>query len=74
MSGAINEDILIPVGDKVLAATELLNEQCIGRHFDKHSSQFGIPDLEGRSVAVFGVLDRRTAEGKIPYELDTDAM
>ena len=38
MSGAINEDILIPVGDKVLAATELLNEQCIGRHFDKHSS------------------------------------
>jgi len=74
MSGAINEDILIPVGDKVLAATELLNEQCIGRHFDKHSSQFGIPELEGRSVAIFGVLDRRTAERKIPYELDTDAM
>jgi len=55
----MNFNFLSPVADAVLAHNELLSMQALGRKLKIHSEQYGIPDLEGVSVAIIGVLENR---------------
>jgi formiminoglutamase len=55
----MNFNFLSPVSDVVLAHNELLSLQALGRKIRIHSSQKGIPDLEGINIAVLGVLENR---------------
>ena len=52
----MNFNFLSPVSDAVLAHNELLSMQALGRKLKIHSTQKGIPDLEGVSIAIVGVL------------------
>ncbi len=55
----MNFNFLSPVSDIVLAHNELLSMQAIGRKLKIHSLQNGIPDLDGVSIAIIGVLENR---------------
>ncbi|MEJ6792309.1 MAG: formimidoylglutamase [Lacinutrix sp.] len=55
----MNFNFLSPVSDAVLAHNELLSMQALGRKLKIHTNQNGIPDLEGVSVALIGVLESR---------------
>ncbi|MGK0254522.1 MAG: formiminoglutamase [Mariniflexile sp.] len=55
----MNFNFLSPVSDIVLAHNELLSLQALGRKIRIHSSQKGIPDLEGINIAILGVLENR---------------
>lgn len=55
----MNFNFLSPVTDLVLAHNELLSQQALGRRIRIHSQQFGIPDLEGVTLAIIGVLENR---------------
>ena len=52
-------NFLSPVSDEVLAHSELLSEQTLGKKLKIHSKQLGIPDLEGVKIAILGVLENR---------------
>ncbi|GAA4236954.1 formimidoylglutamase [Postechiella marina] len=55
----MNFNFLSPVPDSVVAHNELLSPQALGQKFRIHSSQNGIPDLNGVKVALLGVLENR---------------
>ncbi len=55
----MNFNFLSPVSDSVLAHNELLQAQALGRKIKIHSAQYGMPDLDGVQVAIFGVLENR---------------
>ncbi|WP_298342175.1 formimidoylglutamase [uncultured Algibacter sp.] len=55
----MNFNFLSPVSDSVLAHNELLQAQALGRKIKIHSTQNGMPDLDGVQVAIFGVLENR---------------
>ena len=55
----MNFNFLSPVSDLVLAHNELLSLQALGRKIRIHSTQKGIPDLEGVNIAILGVLENR---------------
>ncbi len=55
----MNFNFLSPVPDFVLAHNQLLSPQALGRKLRIHSSQKGIPDLEGVTIAIIGVLENR---------------
>lgn len=55
----MNFNFLSPVSDVVLAHNELLSLQALGRKIKIHSTQKGIPDLEGVQIAILGVLENR---------------
>ncbi|MGJ5640496.1 formimidoylglutamase [Formosa sp. S-31] len=52
-------NFLVPVPDVVLAHNELLSPQAFGRKLLIHSAQNGLPELEGVSIALLGVLENR---------------
>ncbi|WP_044402917.1 formimidoylglutamase [Lacinutrix sp. Hel_I_90] len=55
----MNFNFLSPVQDAVLAHNELLSMQALGRKLKIHSQHNGMPDLEGVSIAIIGVLENR---------------
>ncbi len=55
----MNFNFLSPVSDTILAHNELLSMQTLGRKLRIHSKQQGIPDLDGISIAILGVLENR---------------
>ena len=55
----MNFNFLSPVSDLVLAHNELLSSQALGRKLRIHSTQNGIPDLDGVKIAILGVLENR---------------
>src|SRR5690606_27364580 len=55
----MNFNFLSPVSDTVLAHTELLSEQALGKKIKIHTKQSGIPDLEEVKIAIIGVLENR---------------
>ncbi|MEM0933241.1 MAG: formimidoylglutamase [Bacteroidota bacterium] len=67
-------DFLVPVKDKVLAFSELLPPQSLGKNIHKHTEKKGLPVFANASVAIFGVLETRNAYEKKPFTLDLDAM
>lgn len=67
-------DFLRPVGKRVLAHTEMLPAQALGRHIYKHTEQDGLPVLAGAGFAILGVYESRNAFEKKPHRLDLDQV
>lgn len=55
----MNFNFLSPVSDTVLAHNELLSQQALGKKIKIHSTQLGIPDLDGVDIAILGVIESR---------------
>lgn len=55
----MNFNFLSPVQDLVLAHNELLSTHVLGRKLRIHSKQHGIPNLDGVTIAIIGVLENR---------------
>ncbi|AUC83552.1 formimidoylglutamase [Lacinutrix sp. Bg11-31] len=70
----MNFNFLSPVSDAVLAHNELLTMQALGRKLRIHSTQQGIPDLEGVSVAIIGVLENRNDVNYIGEEFQLNEV
>ena len=64
----MNFNFLSPVSDLVLAHNELLSQQALGRKLRIHSKHKGIPDLEGVSIVLLGVLENRNDQNYIGEE------
>ncbi|MEX0314666.1 MAG: formimidoylglutamase [Allomuricauda sp.] len=67
-------DFLVPVTNKVLAFTELLPAQAIGKNIHKHTEKKGLPVFANATVAIFGVLESRNAFEKKTEKLDMDEI
>ena len=67
-------DFLVPVKDKVLAYSELLPPQSLGKNIHKHTEKKGFPVFANATVAIFGVLESRNAVEKKPIPLDIDEI
>ncbi|MGW9684065.1 formimidoylglutamase [Flagellimonas sp. 2504JD1-5] len=67
-------DFLVPVTDKVLAFSELLPPQALGKNIYKHTEKKGLPVFANATVAIFGVLESRNAFEKKPDKLDLDGI
>jgi len=67
-------DFLVPVEDKVLAHSELLPPQALGRHIHVHTERDGLPVLALASLAIVGVKESRNAYEKKPEKLDTSGI
>lgn len=63
-------DFLVPVKNKVLAFSESLPPQSLGKNIDKHTEKKGLPVFANATVAIFGVLESRNAYEKKPAKLD----
>ena len=70
----MNFNFLSPVSDTVLAHSELLSEQALGKKIRIHSKQKGIPDLEGVKIAILGVLENRNDVNYIGEEFSFDTL
>ncbi|WP_445954776.1 formimidoylglutamase [Yeosuana sp.] len=70
----MNFNFLSPVSDLVLAHNELLSQQALGRKLRIHSKQKGIPDLEGVSIALIGVLENRNDHNYIGEEFQLNEI
>jgi formiminoglutamase len=55
----MNFNFLTPVSDAVLAHTELIAQQALGKKIKIHSRQNGIPDLDDVQIAIIGVKENR---------------
>lgn len=67
-------DFLVPVSDKVMAFTEFLPPQSIGKNIFAHTKKDGLPVFANASVAIFGVLESRNAFEKKTERLDIDSI
>lgn len=70
----MNFNFLSPVSDLVLAHNELLSTQAIGRKLKIHSQQNGVPDLEGVSMAIVGVIESRNDVNYIGEDFNLDEI
>lgn len=70
----MNFNFLSPVSDIVLAHNELLSMQAMGRKLKINSLQSGIPDLEGVSIAIVGVLENRNDVNYIGESFDLNEV
>jgi len=57
----MNLDFLTPVKDTIIAHLVLQSAQSLGRNIEVHSSQNGVPELEGAQIAIIGVQEDRNA-------------
>ena len=55
----MNFNFLSPVSDSVLAHSELLSQQTIGKKLKIHSEKYGLPDLDGVQLAIIGIKENR---------------
>ncbi|UJH66335.1 formimidoylglutamase [Allomuricauda sp. SCSIO 65647] len=67
-------DFLVPVKDKVLAFSEFLPPQALGKNIHKHTKQDGLPVFANAKVAIVGVLESRNAFEKKPEKMDIDSI
>lgn len=67
-------DFLVPVSDKVLAYSELLPPQALGKSIHKHTEKKGLPVFANATVAIFAVNESRNAFEKKPERLDVDEI
>jgi arginase family enzyme len=67
-------DFLVPIEDKVLAHTELLPSQALGKNIYKHTLRDGLPVLAIASIAIVGVRESRNAFEKKIEKLDTSSI
>ena len=66
----MNFNFLSPVSENVLAHTELLSNQALGKKIRVHSAQHGLPELDGVSIAIIGVAENRNDIDFIGEELN----
>lgn len=57
----MNFSFLSSVSEDVLAHNSILSELTLGRKLKIHTEEEGIPDLEGVSIVIIGVLENRNA-------------
>ena len=55
----MNFNFLSPVSDEVLAHSELLAQQSLGKKLKIHSRENGIPELDDVKIAIIGVKENR---------------
>lgn len=67
-------DFLVPIKDKVLAFSELLPPQALGKNIFKHTEKKGLPVFANATIAIFGVLESRNAFEKKPEKLNVDEI
>ncbi len=67
-------DFLIPVKKKVLAFSELLPPQALGKSIHKHTEKKGLPVFANATVAIFGVQESRNAFEKKTEKLDLNEI
>jgi len=67
-------DFLVPVKDKVLAFSEFLPAQALGKNIYKHTRKKGLPVFANATVAIFGVLESRNAFEKKTEIVDINAI
>lgn len=67
-------NFLSPVSDNVLAHSELLSPQTLGKKMKIHSDQDGLPDLENVQMALIGVLENRNDVNYIGEDLSFDTI
>jgi len=65
-------NFLSPVSDEVLAHSELLSEQTLGKKLKIHSKKNGIPDLDDVKIAIIGVLENRNDVNYIGEDIHFD--
>ena len=70
----MNFNFLTPVSDAVLAHTELIAQQALGKKIKIHSRQNGIPDLDDVQLAIIGVQENRNDVNYIGSEINFDAV
>ncbi|WP_115462092.1 formimidoylglutamase [Winogradskyella aurantiaca] len=66
----MNFNFLSPVSDEVLAHTELLSNQALGKKIEIHSQQNGLPELDNIELAIIGVAENRNDEDYMGEELN----
>ena len=66
----MNFNFLSPVSDSVLAHSELLSQQTIGKKLKIHSEKYGLPDLDGVQLVIIGVKENRNDVNYIGSELN----
>ena len=57
----MNLDFLTPIKDTTIAHLVLQPAQSLGRNIEVHSSQSGVPELQGVQIAIVGVQEDRNA-------------
>ena len=62
-------DFLVPVSEKVLAFSEFLPPQALGKSIYKHTEKKGLPVFANATVAILGVLESRNAFEKRPEKI-----
>ena len=62
-------DFLVPVKDKVLAHSELLPEQALGKNIHVHTEQDGLPVFAHADVAILVYWNPETHSKKNPRNL-----
>ena len=67
-------DFLVPVKDKVLAFSELLPPQAMGKNIYVHTQKDDLPVFANATVAIFGVKESRNAFEKKTEKLDVDEI
>lgn len=70
----MNFNFLSPVADAVLTYNKLLPLQALGRKLKIHSTQEEIPDLDGVSIAIIGVLENRNDVNYIGEEFQLNEI
>ena len=65
---------MVPVSEKVLAYSELLPPQALGKNIHKHTEKKGLPVFANATVAIFAVNESRNAFEKKPERLDVDEI
>ena len=70
----MNFNFLAPVSESVLAHSELLSNQVVGKKIQIHSSQNGIPELEGADLAIIGVAENRNDINYMGETLNFDGI
>ncbi|GGG32365.1 formimidoylglutamase [Bizionia arctica] len=70
----MNFNFLSPVSDAVLAHSELLSPQTLGKKIKIHSKQHGVPELEGVQIAIIGVLENRSDVNYMGEEFHLDEI
>lgn len=66
-------DYLSPINENLVEEISL-DAQRLGKQVKLHTTQLGIPDLEGIKIAIFGVKENRLAEGNEDEYLNFDAI
>ncbi|WP_111681997.1 formimidoylglutamase [Winogradskyella tangerina] len=70
----MNFNFLTPVSDAVLAHTELIAQQALGKKIKIHSRQNGMPDLDGVQLAIIGVQEHRNDVNYMGIEINFDSI